>query len=197
MRWLGAFLFLLVLNAGLKVWAWQGAHADDFAPTFVQVSDIQVVDQSQAEGKPQGLGDLVGRLHPAIVHFPLAWLVGLALVDFVAFVMGRARWQVFGLPLLGAIVLSLLVAAGTGLLRASHMIMDAGEHAVMVKHRTLNFVVAGLCVLALVLRWRRRDPWAGPGRITYLAIIFAATALVLVSGSLGGRLVYGPDYLPF
>jgi uncharacterized membrane protein len=195
MRWLAGLTLLIVLNTGLKVLAWQ--DEPPIATRFVQVGDIQVLDQGAAEGKPHGFADLVGRLHPAIVHFPLAWLVGLALVDVVALVLGRTAWVACGLPILGATVLGLLAAAGTGLLRASFMMMDPGDHAIMVKHRTLNFVVAGLCLLALALRWQRRNDLRTPWRITYLFLIFAATILVLVSGGLGGRLVYGPDYLPF
>jgi uncharacterized membrane protein len=195
MRWLAALILLILVNTGLKVLAWQ--DEPPAATRFVQVGDIQVLDQGQAQGKPQGVADLVGRLHPATVHFPLAWLVGLALVDFVALVLGRTTWLACGLPILGATVLGLIAAAGTGLLRASFMMMDPGDHAVMVKHRTLNFAVAGLCVLALALRWQRRNDLRAPWRITYLVLVFAATVLVLVSGGLGGRLVYGPDYLPF
>lgn len=197
MRWLGALLLLVLMNTGLKVLAWQDPPASESGPRFVQVGDIEVLGQGQSEGKPQGFADIVGRMHPAIVHFPLAWLVGLALVDFIALVLRRTSWSDFGLPILGLTVLGMLAAAGTGLLRSAYMFMDADDHAVMVKHRTLNFVVAGLCVLALGLRWQRRHQFVGPWRITYLVMIFAATALVLVSGSLGGRLVYGPDYLPF
>jgi uncharacterized membrane protein len=197
MRWIGALLLLLLANTGLKVLAWPSEPGLEAQPRFVQVGDIQVVDQSQAEGKPQGFADLVGRLHPALVHFPLAWLVGLAVVDFVAFILRRTSWATCGLPVLGGTVLGLIAAAGTGLLRAAHMFMDASDHAVMVKHRTLNFVVAGLCVVALGLRGLRRDQFQGRTRIVYLVLIFAATVLVLISGSLGGRLVYGPDYLPF
>lgn len=197
MRWLGVLLLLVLMNTGLKVLAWQDPPDSEAGPRFVQVGDIEVLGQGQAEGKPQGFADVLGRLHPAIVHFPLAWLVGLALVDFVALILGRTSWSGFGLPILGVTVLGLLAAAATGLLRAHYMFMDAGDHAVMLKHRNLNFVVAGLCVLALGLRWLRRHQFLRPWRITYLVLIFAATALVLVSGSLGGRLVYGPDYLPF
>jgi uncharacterized membrane protein len=197
MRWLLALVVLLLLNTGLKVLAWQDTPATDVGSRFMQVGDIQVLDQGQAEGKPKGFADLLGRLHPAIVHFPLAWLVGLALVDFIAFVLGRTSWSAFGFPILGVTVLGLLAAAGTGLLRASYMFLDPGDHAVMVKHRALNFVVAGLCLVALGVRWQRRQQMLGPWRVAYLVMIFAATALVLISGSLGGRLVYGPDYLPF
>jgi hypothetical protein len=36
-----------------------------------------------------------------------------------------------------------------------------------------------------------------PSRIVYLALVFAATGLVLVAADFGGRMVYGPDYLPW
>jgi len=67
----------------------------------------------------------------------------------------------------------------------------------MVKHRTLNLSVATLAAIALVLRFSRRNQLDGPWRIVYLGLVFAATGLVLVAADLGGRMVYGPNFLPF
>ena len=192
MRRLAVFLVLVAaLAAGFA------AAAQDPAPAAEQILDVQTVAPGEISGKPAGLADLVGRLHPALVHFPIAWLVGLALVDFVGLVRKREAWQRAGVFVLAGTVLSLLPTAATGLLRAAHMEFDANLRALLVVHRTLNFVVAGLLLAAFALRLARRNRLDGWWRRAYLALVFAATCAVLVAADFGGRMVYGPDYLPW
>jgi uncharacterized membrane protein len=170
-------------------------YAADTGPAVEQLGDIQTVTPAEAEGKPTGFGDFVGRLHPALVHFPIAWLVGLAFIDFFGLVLKREAWQRAGIFVLGGTVLSLVPTAATGLLRAAHMPSDV--HALLVAHRTLNFAVTGLVLAAFALRLLRRNRLQGSSRVAYLALVFAATGLVLVAADFGGRMVYGPDYLPW
>jgi uncharacterized membrane protein len=192
MRRLAIFLVLVAaLAAGFS------AAAQDPAPAAEQILDVQTVAPGEISGKPAGLADLVGRLHPALVHFPIAWLVGLALVDFVGLVRKREAWQRAGIFVLAGTVLSLVPTAATGLLRAAHMQFDANLRALLVVHRTLNFVVAGLLLVALAFRLARRNRLDGWWRHAYLVLVFAATGAVLVAADFGGRMVYGPDYLPW
>ena len=193
---------ILVLLAGfassaLAMAAATAVSAADPAPAVEQISDVQTVTPGEVEGKPSGLFDLVGRLHPALVHFPIAWLVGLVLVDFVGLILKREAWQHLGIFVLAGTVLSLLPTAATGLLRAAHMPSDPAVHALLVTHRTLNFVMAALVLAAFVLRLLRRNRLQGSWRIAYLALVFAATGLVLLAADFGGRMVYGPNYLPW
>jgi uncharacterized membrane protein len=198
MRRLTILAILAVLaTSALGLASEMAAHAADPAPAVEQIGDVQTVSPGEVEGKPTGLSDLIGRLHPALVHFPIAWLVGLALIDFVGLILKREAWQRPGIFVLGGTVLSLLPTAATGLLRAAHMPADAAVHALLVTHRTLNFAVTGLVLAAFALRLLRRNRLQGPSRVAYLALVFAATALVLVAADFGGRMVYGPDYLPW
>ena len=193
-------LVILVVFAAVATTALALASAmaaPDPAPAVEQIGDVQTVTPSEVEGKPSDVGDLVGRLHPALVHFPIAWLVGLAIIDFFGLVRRREEWQRVGIFVLAGTVLSLLPTAATGLLRAAHMPSDAATHALLVTHRALNFAVAGLVLAAFALRLWRRNSLAGRWRISYLVLLFAATGLVLVAADFGGRMVYGPDYLPW
>ena len=191
-------LAIFVVLAGVATSAFApaiGAEEPTAAPE--QISDVQIVTSGAGEGKPTDLGDLVGRFHPALVHFPIAWLVGLAIIDFFGLVRRREAWQRAGIFVLAGTVLSLLPTATTGLLRAAYMPMDAATHALLVTHRTLNFVVAGLVLAAFALRLWRRNSLQGGWRITYLALVAAACCAVLLAADFGGRMVYGPDYLPW
>jgi len=198
MRRLTTIVMLVALaSSALALASAALAHAADPAPAVEQIGDIQTVSQGEAEGKPTGLSDVIGRMHPALVHFPIAWLVGLALIDFVGLILKREEWRRAGIFVLGGTVLSLLPTAATGLLRAAHMPADPAVHALLVTHRALNFAVAGLVLAAFALRLLRRNRLQGPSRVAYLALVFAATALVLVAADFGGRMVYGPNYLPW
>jgi uncharacterized membrane protein len=191
-------LAIIVVLVGVATSAFApaiGAAEPTAAPE--EISDVQIVTSGAGEGKPTDLGDLVGRFHPALVHFPIAWLVGLAIIDFFGLVRRRQEWQRAGIFVLAGTVLSLLPTAATGLLRATHMPMDAATHALLVTHRTLNFVVAGLVLAAFALRLWRRNSLQGGWRITYLALVVAACGAVLLAADFGGRMVYGPDYLPW
>ena len=198
MRRLAIFVLLAGLASSVLALSFATAvYAVDPAPAVEQIGEVQTVTPGEVEGKPSGLFDLMGRLHPALVHFPIAWLVGLALVDFVGLILKRATWQRAGIFVLAGTVLSLVPTAATGLLRAAHMEFDANLRALLVVHRTLNLVVAGLLLVALALRLARRNRLDGWWRRAYLVVVFAATGVVLVAADFGGRMVYGPNYLPW
>ncbi len=190
-------LVLVVAACALLSGKPRAAYAGDSTPAVEQLGDVQVVSPSEGGGKARGLGDLIGRLHPALVHFPIAGLVALAVVDLIGVGLRRESWRRAGMVVLIATTVALLPTVATGLLRATHMAADAGEQSLIVKHRTLNLTVTGLVIAALVLRAARRKPLLGAYRIAYLTLVYVATALVLVAADFGGRLVYGPDYLPF
>jgi uncharacterized membrane protein len=192
-----AILVVLAAVAATTLALASAMAAADPTPALEQIGNVQTLTPSEVEGKPSGLVDVVGRLHPALVHFPIAWLVGLAIIDFFGLVRRREEWQRAGIFVLAGTVLSLLPTAATGLLRAAHMPSDAATHALLVTHRALNFAVAGLVLAAFALRLWRRNSLAGRWRISYLVLLFAATGLVLVAADFGGRMVYGPDYLPW
>ena len=167
------------------------------APAVESLDDVQVVKTPSAEGRPTGLGDLVGRLHPALVHFPIAWLIALLVIDFVGLVLGREAWQGWGYWALIGTGLSLVPTVPTGFLRAAYLLPDAAAQHALIMHRTLILIVTGLIALALGLRVLRRNRLAGPARLGYLALLVAAAGLVLVAADFGGKMVYGPSFLSF
>lgn len=181
----------LAATTGKVAWATGSTGAVE------DLGNVEVVSPDSSEGKPRGAADLVGRLHPTLVHFPIAGLVGLTLVELAALARRRESWRQAGLVLLVATAISVVPTVATGLLRAAHMNMDAAEHALLVRHRALNLTVTGLVLAALVLRLAHRRGGKPVLGIAYLVLVLAATGLVLVAADFGGRMVYGPDYLPF
>jgi uncharacterized membrane protein len=132
------------------------------------------------------LFDWLGRLHPIIIHFPIAFFVG-ALFTAIA---GRRR-EAFTKPVQFLVVaggLTAPVAAAMGWLDA----MNADPDPLLTVHRWLGTAIGagglGLAIWALVKPWQDRSL----GMLAGLTII---TAAVIVQGWFGGALVHGIDHL--
>jgi uncharacterized membrane protein len=190
---LGVLTLMLCGAAGAAVAASRMAPAPE---QVEELGEVSVVTTS-AEGKPTSSWDLLGRLHPALVHFPIGWLMLLLVVDVVGLCLRRVDWQKWGYFALIGTALSLVPTAVTGFLRAAFVTGDPSFGRALVIHRTLNLVVAGVVLIALVLRLWRRNHLEGTARVAYLALVFLATGLVLIAADFGGRMVYGANYLPF
>lgn len=132
--------------------------------------------------------DWFGRLHPLIVHFPIAFFPAAL---FTA-VVGRRRPS-FGAPVQFLVVTGGIfapIAAVAGWLNG----MGADPDPVLTYHRWLGVAIgiagAGLGVWA----WRR--PWEdrGAGMILALAVM---TIAIAVQGFLGAGVTHGIDHLMF
>ena len=169
------------------------AHADD-AGKVEEVVDVEEVEQVKPAAAPARAAGVkrLGRFHPLVVHFPIAWLVLLLLVDGATFLLGRPWHRAGRLLLLGA-TLSTLPAVVSGLLLADGGAPLAGEElARLLLHRNLAFAVAGVCLVATAVRLVRPEPLGGPRKLAYGLLLLGAVALVAVVGHLGGEMVFGP-----
>jgi uncharacterized membrane protein len=158
---------------------------------------VETFETVQPVVPPVTLLTLIGRLHPAMVHFPIGWLIALVLVDTLTFVVGRKELWPAGQVLLGVTVLSFIAAGATGFLRANQLPADAATQHAIADHRNVMLLSFALVVVAAILRWALRGQLAGPRKAAYLGLVLLAAALVLFGGHLGGRLVFGDSYLPF
>lgn len=155
--------------------------------------DFEIVEADTAPGLPE----LAGRLHPALVHFPIGWITLVLLLDLLALVLGRRELEQAGLWVLALGVLAFLPAVATGLLRAGTLTVSAGIYYPVETHRNLAFLVLFICLVALATRFRARKNFTGTVRWVYLAMMAAAAGLIGFVGHLGGKMVYGENFLPF
>ena len=190
-------LFVVLLGTTVAVAAQAPAAGPSASDTVEEIAQVEVVQAPNPEGKPAGFGDLLGRMHPALVHFPLAWLFGLLVIDVVGLGLGRSEWQRWGYFALVGTALAFLPAAVTGLVREDYMPSDPEVARALTIHRFLNFTVLGLVLAALAFRRFRRNDLQGWNRHAYLALVIVATGLVLVAADFGGKMVYGPHFLSF
>ena len=183
-----------------------------FCAVAAWVATAQAETVPTAGDEPWWLWTFLGRLHPLVVHFPIALLLCAAGAEGLARLAPRARWAS---TLAGAgssepsprgpgdVVLFCLVvgAAGAGLAAALGWI-HAGSQSFSGRslelldwHRAAGiatFVFAS-ATAALAIALRRR-PSAGLERL-FLAGLVASALGVATSGYFGGSLVYGDDYL--
>lgn len=138
------------------------------------------------------LVQFVGRLHPMVVHFPVALLVTAGFIELIRLRKSKSVGvdPAFYCLLLGC--LGAIVAAVTGWINAE----DFGpEKRELFLHRWIGIGVAVTsafaCILSLLARSGTRN-WA---RVSYRLALFTTVALVSVGGHLGGVLVHGDDYL--
>lgn len=128
-----------------------------------------------------------GRLHPALVHLPIAAFV-LALMAQALALRRPERWQPAAslLTIAGAVGAALGVASGQAL-------ADGQPPALLERHE-----LAGWLVLAVGLLAAGLAPFAGARprlRWALLAALVAAAAAAALAGHSGGAMVWGPDWL--
>jgi len=132
--------------------------------------------------------DWLGRLHPLIVHFPLALIP----TAFLALLLGRRRLGLLEgarfLLLLGGA--SAVVAMLLGWFDAGFVLFDGRE--LILAHRWLGTAI-GLALLGVtVWAWRRPESIS---RRPMLLTVGTITAALVAQGWLGGALVHGVDHL--
>ncbi len=129
-----------------------------------------------------------GRLHPAIVHFPIAFFPA---AWFTA-IVGRRR-PAFASPVQFLVVAGGIfapIAAIAGWITAA----DADPSNILTWHRWLGTGVGVVGLLLGIWAWRR--PWEdrGAGMIAALTIM---TIVVIVQAGLGASITHGVDHLLF
>jgi len=139
-----------------------------------------------------GLEVLIGRLHPLLLHFPIALLVVAAGLETIRWVAGKREAPsptAAGCLLIGTAMALLSVWAGWEL--AEH----EGEAGQLVElHRWTAIATLALAVLAsialMLRRWKGRD-WTG----AHVGLTLLAAVMVAVSGHFGAEMVWGEGWV--
>ncbi len=140
----------------------------------------------------------LGKLHPLVVHFPIALLLAAGLAELIlalggqkwAWLQGSARFSV----LLGGI--GALVAAPLGWLAATGAEYGSDLEGTLWWHRVLGTATAASAVALLIASERlARSLQPDPARSFFRALLFATCILIPLTGHLGATLVFGPAFL--
>ena len=163
-------------------------HAGPSAAATVSVMDMrdeQPLDRSGMTTMARLL-DWLGRLHPIIVHFPIAFFPAALFTAIV----GRRR-PAFAAPVRFLVIAGGIIApiaAVLGWLDA----MAADPDPLLTVHRWLG---TGLGVGGLLMAWWSwRNP-AASGSRAMVAALTVLTIAIVVQGWFGGAMVHGADHL--
>jgi uncharacterized membrane protein len=129
--------------------------------------------------------------HPLLVHFPIAFIYGAALLYFLAWFSAseRLQWAALCMLLLGAI------SAGAALLSGFYaapglMVSQSVRHELLDHHKHL-MVAASILTGALAIWALASRPMPTRFRYVFLIGLVAVMGLIAAGADLGGEMVYG------
>lgn len=135
---------------------------------------------------------LIGRLHPLVVHFPIALILVAAAAELVAMAAHRPKWHTVAVANLRAGAVFAGGSAVAGWLLALSRIVEASPS--LEWHRWLGAAAAIAAIGAAVTTAGAVS--SSPKLLwVYRITLFWAAALVSVAGHFGAVLVWGPDFL--
>lgn len=149
---------------------------------------------------PEAAADIprfLGRLHPLVVHFPIALLVAAVVFEVSTILIRgeRKRPSPAGLACATAGAIGAVAAAWFGWINAELEPHGRGVAGLMEVHRWLGVATAGIAAAAVVAALVGA---AGKSRVMtglYRVALVLAAGLVAAAGHWGGTMVYGEGYL--
>jgi len=147
----------------------------------------ELMRQKAVENRLTSAGDLLARLHPVAVHFPIGLLLAAALAEFALMIRPTLGLQTTIRFLVAGGALGAVVAATLGWFAGGWRLTDQSDNLFL--HRWNGTTLVALSLLAV---------WAaerGKSR-TWLRILLAVIAIgLVVQGYVGGEMVDGPNHL--
>ena len=132
--------------------------------------------------------ELIGRLHPLLIHFPIALVIAAVAAEAGAMITRDACWRQVGITNVraGALFAVLAVLAGWSFAPAG-----AVDPSVLLQwHRWVGTTAAILSVTAAMAAGGAGRN-AARARLVYRLALLGAGVLVGITGHLGGLLVWG------
>lgn len=192
---LAAMPALLSAQADSGGAAVENSAADEFEE-IESVEEIEVVEEAGA-ARQAGLFQTIGRFHPVVLHFPIAWLVLLVLVEMVLLTGFAGELNRWASVLLVLTLLSFIPAIVSGLGMASSHTSAAAEFTEkMIMHRNINIASGLVLLVAGVVRLAIGQAAGFKARAGYCVLILAAAGLLIFGSHLGGEMVWGEGFLP-
>lgn len=150
-----------------------------------------------ASGLAANLPRFFGRLHPLLVHFPIALLMAGLLFELAAIVIRRERTRPSsaGLACVGIGAVGAVAAAGAGWLNADLETHGRGVAGLMETHRWLGIGATALALAALVGGAIGAAARSRAMTGVYRVALVLAAGLVGAAGHWGGSMVHGEGYL--
>lgn len=131
-------------------------------------------------------------IHPLVVHFPIAFLVGAALFYFLSWIFRNQTFAMTAFLLLILGTLAAGAAVGTGLYAEEGVMVSRSvrEHLLEL-HETFMLVTLGLSIVLSVWALIAR-PFPKKGKWIFLLLFLILLGIMTVGADHGARMVY--DY---
>ena len=131
-------------------------------------------------------------LHPLIIHFPIAFLMGAALLYVAAWLVKSERFahSAFVVLVLGALSLAVAVATGLYAEQGVMVSLSVREH-LLQPHKTAMLATLAICMILTLWAIMAR-PFPKKGRLLFLFLLLVMIGAMTVGADFGGRMVY--DY---
>lgn len=138
----------------------------------------------------------IGNIHPAFVHFPIAFLFAYAVLEIVPLArwFPQAPWSVLTRASLWAGAAFTIPTVITGLLAAR----EVGDVAIITAHKYAGLVTVAIFIVLAAIHLRSAMKGVDIGGIRWFLRVGAFVGLVglFVTGALGAAIVYGPTVDP-
>lgn len=149
----------------------------------------------QADGETEvswWLWTLLGRLHPLVVHFPLALILFAAILELFSL-------KKFDSPFRPGISVALLIGMISAIIAVllGLMLSNTGDYGgnTLSIHQWTGIGTAAIAILAFVLSKRVSRNFSDGSIKVYRTFLFTAAVGVCISGHFGAALTHGDDYL--
>ena len=131
-------------------------------------------------------------LHPLVIHFPIALLVGAALLYLAAGLLKRDRvaHSAFVVLVMGALSLAGAVATGLYAEQGVMLALSVREH-LLQPHKTAMLATLAICTILTIWAVVAR-PFPKKGRLLFLFLLLVMIGVMTAGADFGGRMVY--DY---
>jgi uncharacterized membrane protein len=134
---------------------------------------------------------LIGRVHPIIVHFPIACLLLAVLAEFL-YVTGGPKWDPLVRFLVVCGTLGALVAVVTGTYFAPEGTLFHHDDPLLTRHEFVGWLTLILALTSSALLFSSQRPRM---RLIFRLVLLLTALLAGLTGHLGGSMVYGEHFL--
>jgi uncharacterized membrane protein len=138
--------------------------------------------------------DYLGRVHPLLLHFPIALLVAAAVIETLRLWREAPLLERGVVWLLAVGAFSALATGASGWLLATHEHMRSDQRFTLELHRWLGVATA----IAACLAWAASAAWGKTPVVSRAwarrCLVWSAAALVGFAGHLGAMMVWGKDW---
>lgn len=130
------------------------------------------------------------KIHPAIVHFPIAFLALAGLLAIISLFTKREILKEWVFKSLIAGLIFLPVAIIAGLIEENQLKHSEEIHAVLTIHKFNGFAILLLYLILAIWFWKRKKSMENTGYVVWVFFLFIGTILITYQGYLGGKMVF-------